>query len=310
MALCGGIGGAKLALGLYHAMPPQDLTVVVNTGDDFRHFGLDISPDIDSVMYALAGRSNVETGWGRDKESWRFMEAVRELGGEDWFNLGDSDLATKAVRTQLLAQGHRLTEATAMIARALGVACAIQPATDDPVRTLVETDEGDLMFQHYFVRRRWRPAVRGLRYEGADDAALSPETARALTGANLSAIVICPSNPWLSILPMLSVPGLRQALAASPAPVVAVAPLVGKQAIKGPLSKMMVELGMQPRLQNIANAYGNLLDILIVDEADRHEAVSGPKIVVAPIVMHSLEDRIKVALAALDAARDAKARRR
>ncbi|KQZ25746.1 2-phospho-L-lactate transferase [Mesorhizobium sp. Root552] len=303
LALCGGIGGAKLALGLYRAMPPEALTLVVNTGDDFRHFGLAVSPDIDTVTYALAGRANTQTGWGRGEESWRFMDAVRELGGEDWFGLGDTDLATKAVRTQWLAQGRRLSEATAMIARALGVGCAVQPATDDPIPTIVETDEGDLAFQHYFVRRRWQPAVRGLRYQGAADAALSPETARALADPELAAIVICPSNPWLSILPILAVPGLREALAASPAPVVAVAPLVGAQAIKGPLAKMMVELGMEPSLQNIADAYDGLLDVLIVDEADRHEAVSGPKIVAAPIVMHSLDDRIAVARAALAAAR-------
>jgi LPPG:FO 2-phospho-L-lactate transferase len=306
LALCGGIGGAKLALGLYHAMAPEDLTLIVNTGDDFRHFGLHVSPDIDTVTYTLAGRANTETGWGRGNESWRFMDAVRELGGDDWFGLGDTDLASKAVRTQWLAQGRRLTETTAAIAKALGVACTIQPATDNPVPTIVETDEGDLAFQDYFVRRRWQPAVRGLRYEGAAQAHLSPETVKALEDPALAAIIICPSNPWLSVLPMLAIPGLREALVASPAPVMAVSPLVGAQAIKGPLSKMMDELGLEPNLQNIADAYGGLLDVLIVDEADRDMAVSGPKIITAPIVMHSLDDRIELARSALAAARDAK----
>ena len=303
VALCGGIGGAKLAYGLSRILPPEDLTVIVNTGDDFHHFGLHVSPDIDTVIYTLADRANSETGWGRDHESWRFMEAMRELGGPDWFNLGDTDLATKAFRTQRLSEGARLTEVTGEIARALGVTCTILPATDDPIPTIVETPEGQMPFQHYFVRHRWQPVVRRLELDAARNARVTSEVLEALGQDDLHAIILCPSNPYLSIDPMLAVPGIRQALRSSPAPVIAVAPLVGGEAIKGPLAKMMGELGLEVNLQTIADHYADFLDIFLVDVRDRDAPVSGPSIIHAQTVMTSVEDRTALAREVLFAAK-------
>ncbi|MDN2567115.1 2-phospho-L-lactate transferase [Aquibium sp. A9E412] len=304
VALCGGIGGAKLALGLARVVPADRLTMLVNTGDDFQHLGLHVSPDIDTVTYTLAGRANAETGWGRDGESWRFMAAVRALGGPDWFALGDTDLATKAVRTQRLAEGARLTTVTGEIARALGVGCTILPASDDRIATVLDTDEGRLAFQQYFVARRWQPRVAALAFEGAATARPAPEALAALTDPALEAIVICPSNPWLSIDPMLAVPGIREALRAAAAPVVAVAPLIGGAAVKGPLAKLMGELGLAVSLQAIADHYDDFLNVLIADETDSAVTVAGPATVFAPTLMQSLDDRIALAQRVLAAARD------
>lgn len=312
VALCGGIGGAKLALGLYHVVPPERLSLIVNTGDDFRPFGLHVSPDIDTVIYTLAGRANAEAGWGRAGESWRFMEAVAELGGETWFRLGDTDLATSAVRTERLCRGERLTDITRDLARALGVQAAILPPCDEPVATIVETDEGELSFQRYFVGRHCEPKVRALRFAGAESAMPTPEVMSALRDERLSAVVLCPSNPYLSIDPMLAVPGFRRALAAVAAPVVAVAPIVGGRAIKGPLAKLMAELGHAVDLQTVADHYDGLIDVLIVDQEDAAAAAAmrGPEIRVAPTVMRSLADRIALAREVLSASADLSERRR
>ncbi|MHA6688457.1 2-phospho-L-lactate transferase [Mesorhizobium sp. A556] len=309
VALCGGIGGAKLAYGLSRILPPENLTVIVNTGDDFCHFGLHVSPDVDTVTYTLAERANTVTGWGREGESWRFMEAIRELGGPDWFNLGDMDLATKAYRTQRLAEGARLTDVTTEIARSLGVFCTIMPATDDPVPTVVETPDGPMPFQHYFVRHRWQPVVRALNLDAARKAQPTREALDALRQDDLAAIVICPSNPYLSIDPMLALPGIREALVASSAPVVAVAPLVGGEAIKGPLAKMMGELGLDVSLQTIADHYADFLDILVADIEDRDVPVSSPSLFHAQTVMAGAQDRIALAREVLAIAQDAKVRR-
>lgn len=295
VALCGGIGGAKLAFGLSRIVPPENLTVIVNTGDDFQHFGLHVSPDIDTVIYTLAGRANSEHGWGRANESWRFMDAMRELGGPDWFNLGDSDLATKAYRTQRLFEGASLTETTGEIALALGVACRIIPATDDPIPTVVQTPEGPMPFQHYFVRHRWQPTVTALSLDAARRAQPSPEALAALSDPKLAAVVLCPSNPYLSVDPILAIPGLREALRAASAPVAAVAPLVGGLAIKGPLAKLMGELGLDVSLQTIADHYSDFLDIFIVDVSDGSSPVAGPALFHAQTVMQSDEDRIALA---------------
>lgn len=308
VALCGGIGGAKLALGLSRVVAPERLSIIVNTGDDFRHFGLQVCPDLDTVTYTLAGRANPETGWGRAGESWRFMEAVAELGGDTWFRLGDTDLATNAVRTERLERGHRLTEISRDIARALGVEAAILPATDDRVATIVETDEGVMAFQRYFVGRQCKPAVRTLRYESADRARLTPEAMAALGASDLAAIVICPSNPYLSIDPMLAIPGFRQAIRANRAPVVAVSPIVGGRAVKGPLAKMMEELGHPVGLQAIADHYGGLVDVLVIDDCDAGAEVTGPEIRVTRTVMHSLADREALARFALECAGSVKER--
>ncbi|MBJ3776619.1 2-phospho-L-lactate transferase [Acuticoccus mangrovi] len=301
VALCGGIGGAKLALGLSHVVPAKKLSIIVNVGDDFRHFGLAVSPDVDTVLYTLSGRVNPATGWGRNEETWRFMEAVGELGGETWFNLGDTDLAMHAVRTARLAAGARPTEITAAFARALGIAPAILPATDAHVPTVVETDEGVLPFQRYFVGLRCAPVVRTLRYHAADEAEPTPEVKAALNAPDLAAIILCPSNPYLSIDPMLAIPGLRYALATAKAPTIAVSPLVGGDAVKGPLAKMMDELGHARTSATILAHYGDLVDLLLLDERDAAEATD-PRMAVAKTMMVTLEDRIALARACLAAA--------
>ncbi|TCT05002.1 2-phospho-L-lactate transferase [Aquabacter spiritensis] len=303
IALCGGIGGAKLALGLARVVPAEKLTVIVNTGDDFRHFGLAVCPDIDTVVYTLAGRANPQTGWGRAGESWRFMEAVGELGGETWFALGDTDLATCAVRTARLADGARLTTVTADIARALGVGCAVLPASDDAVRTVVETADGDLAFQTYFVGCRCAPAIRGLRFDGAATARVSPEVAAAFAAPDLEAIVLCPSNPYLSIDPILAIPGLRALIAARRAPLVAVSPIVGGTALKGPLAKLMAELGLAVTPATVLAHYGDLVDVFVLDTADADQAGDAPRLRVAPSVMVTLDDRIALARSVLAFAR-------
>lgn len=306
VALCGGIGGAKLALGLTHVVAADRLSIVVNTGDDFRHFGLHVSPDVDTVLYTLSGRANPDTGWGRAGESWRFMEAVAEIGGETWFSLGDTDLALHAVRTARLAAGETLTAITRDVAASFGISPAILPATDDTCATVVETDEGALPFQRYFVERRCEPVVRAIRFEGLESAAPSAAVASALSAPDLAAIVICPSNPYLSIDPMLAIPGLRGLIAEAAAPVVAVSPLVGGKAIKGPLAKIMGELGTALTPASVLDHYDGLLDRLVVDVSDEAIATDG-RMRVAPTLMVSLEDRIALARTVLGIAAEARA---
>lgn len=304
VALCGGVGGAKLALGLSRVVPGERLTIIVNIGDDFRHFGLLVCPDIDTVTYTLAGVVNEETGWGRAGETWRFMEALRVVGGEDWFNLGDTDLATHALRTARLDTGGRLTATTSHIARALGVTANILPISDDPVRTMVHTDEGTLSFQRYFVARRCEPRVLGLDYDGASAARLTPEVIAALEAPDLGAIVICPSNPYLSIDPMLAVPGMRERLRESHAPVIAVSPIVGGRAIKGPLAGMMGNLGLGIEPQTIVDHYGDMLDIMVADLLDRDLPVEGVRAHFAKTVMRDVGDKVALAREVLGLAED------
>src|SRR5437763_8426692 len=238
LALSGGVGGAKLALGLYRILPPDTLTVVANTGDDFEHLGLSISPVLDTLLYTLSGNDNLELGWGRRGETWSFMAALEALGGETWFRLGDRDLATHIERTRRLEAGETLSRITADFCRRLGVQTKILPMSDDAVRTGVRTPQGWLAFQDYFVRRRCEPRVTELAYEGAAAARPQGEILAALADPRLRAVVICPSNPFLSIDPILAVPGMREAMAGSRAPVVAVAPIISGRAVKGPTAKM------------------------------------------------------------------------
>ena len=304
LALTGGVGGAKLALGLTHVLPPGQLSFLVNTGDDFEHLGLTICPDIDTLLYTLAGEANPETGWGRRHESWQCMDALGQLAGDTWFRLGDRDLATHLVRTQALATGATLTEVTARLAERLGVAPKILPMTDQRVSTIVHTDGGELAFQHYFVRDRCEPAVTGFHFDGVEAARPSPALRALLRAPDLDGILICPSNPFVSIDPILSVPGLREALIEAPAPVVAVAPIVAGQAIKGPTAKMMSELGVPRQADAVAGHYGDLLDGFILDVTDaalqpRVEAL-GMATVAAQTLMLTLHDRINLARTALD----------
>jgi LPPG:FO 2-phospho-L-lactate transferase len=274
VALSGGIGGAKLALGLYRMLPPDCLMVVGNTGDDFEHLGLSISPDLDTVLYTLAGVANPETGWGRAGETWRFMRALEQLGGETWFRLGDADLATHVERTRRLAAGESLSAITDDFCRRLGVRAQLVPMCDEPVRTLVRTDDGILPFQRYFVERRCAPSVRGFEFAGAGDARPTAALREALAGESLDAVVICPSNPFISVDPILAVSGFRAALAACRAPVVAVSPIIGGQAVKGPTAKMMAELGMPTTARAVAVHYGGLIDGFVLDRADADQAAS------------------------------------
>jgi len=272
LALSGGIGGAKLALGLQHVLPPGELTVAVNTGDDFEHLGLAISPDIDTMLYTLSGLANPELGWGRANESWNFMAEIERLGGENWFRLGDKDLAVHIERTRRLNAGEKLSGITADFARHLGILGRVVPMTNDLVRTMVITDEGTLDFQHYFVARRCEPVVKGLAYAGAADAQLVPILQDASRDPSLQAIVICPSNPWLSIAPFLEIPAWRELLHEATAPVIAVSPLVNGQAVKGPTTKIMSELQLEQSSATIARFYEGIIDGFVLDKSEAHIA--------------------------------------
>jgi len=265
VALAGGVGGAKLAHGLAQILPPQDLTIIVNTGDDFEHLGLYISPDLDTVCYTLAGLANPETGWGRKAETYHLLEAVKRLGGPDWFRLGDKDLATHLERTRRLRQGQVLSQITRDFCTAWGIRHTVLPMSDQPVRTLVDTVEyGELAFQEYFVHRRCQPRVKGFRFAGIESARPAPGILDAI--AQAEAVVICPSNPWVSIAPILAVAGLRSAL--GPKTVLAVSPIIGGKAVKGPAAKMYAEMGIQPSALAVAHHYGPLLSAFVLDSAD------------------------------------------
>jgi LPPG:FO 2-phospho-L-lactate transferase len=303
VALCGGVGGAKLAHGLAMALQPEDLSIVVNTGDDFEHLGLHIAPDLDSVLYALAGLSDPVRGWGRRDETWAFMEALRGLGGASWFRLGDRDLAVHVERSWRLARGATLSEVTAHLGRALGITARVLPMSDDPVRTRVLTAEGWLDFQDYFVRRQCQPVVREFTFDGAGTARAQPDALAALERRDLRAIVICPSNPFVSVEPILAVPGMRAAVQQSAAPVVAVTPIIGGKAVKGPTAKMMVELGLDVNGAAVARRYAGLIDGFIVDAADPlPQPLQGVTFFTAATLMVSAADRLRLARAALQAA--------
>lgn len=301
VAISGGVGGAKLALGLDRCLPSGQLAVLVNTGDDFRHLGLHICPDLDTVMYTLAGVVHPGQGWGRDQESFGVLDELRRLGGPSWFMLGDRDIALHLERTARLAAGERLTAITADLAARFGLRSCLLPMSDDPVSTLLETVDGPLEFQHYFVRLRCEPAVRSIRFDGADRARPTPEVLAALSGASLEAVLICPSNPYLSIDPVLAVPGLREALQACPAPVVAVSPLIGGRAVKGPTAKIMRELGVVADTRSIIRHYAGLIDGIVVDAGDPPvEAPAGLGIFTAHTLMRTLEDRERLAREVLE----------
>lgn len=299
VALAGGVGGAKLALGLTNVAEPENLLIAVNTGDDFEHLGLHISPDIDSVTYALAGIENPATGWGVADETWSFMDMMRRLGGETWFKLGDRDLATHVERTRQLAAGISLSEVTNSLRCALGIRHAVLPVTDDPLRTVVLSDGARISFQHYFVKQRCEPKVDGLDYEGASAAQPLPQLLAALKVPNLDGVILCPSNPFLSIGPMLAMPELSNALRESPRPVLAVSPIIGDSAVKGPAAKIMRELGHQPSCFAVAQYYRGLVNLLMIDRSDADHAPAIRKLGMEPIMtdilMRDLNDRRRLA---------------
>ncbi len=308
VALAGGVGGAKMAQGLAAALGLGRLTVVVNTADDFEHLGLHISPDLDTVMYTLAGLQNVETGWGLADESWHFLEALERLGGETWFRLGDRDLATHVERTRRLREGESFSSITEGFCARLGVAARVLPMSDDPVRTVVHTDAGSIPFQEYFVRRKCRPAVRGFDFEGADAAEFHPAAAAALQAADLTAVLICPSNPYVSIAPILALTGARECLRTAAAPVIAISPIVGGAALKGPAAKMMRELGENAAAETVAAQYADLLDGFVLDRCDAGEAEAirarGPRVLLADTVMRTSADKARLAAEILAFARE------
>ena len=304
VALSGGVGGAKLSLGLYRVLPPHALAVIINTGDDFDHLGLRICPDIDTTLYTLAGLANRELGWGRADESWAFMETLAALGGESWFRLGDRDLALHVERTRRLKAGETLSSFTQDSARRLAIEAALIPMSDAPVRTRVSSSAGELDFQDYFVRRRCEPRVSALHFEGAAQAPAAPQALAALADPQLEAIILCPSNPYLSIDPILAIPGLRQALQQAQAPVIAVTPLVGGRAVKGPTAKIMAELGVPLSAAAVAAHYGTLIDGFVLDRTDAaQQAEFTCRVHVADTVMVTLEDRERLARETLDFAR-------
>ena len=299
LALSGGVGGAKLALGFSHLLE-DSLSVVTNTGDDFSHFGLKICPDLDTVMYTLADLNDKERGWGLANESWAFLDAMKALGQESWFQLGDKDLASHITRTQLLAQGKSLTEVTDYLCKKLGIKASVFPMSDQNVSTQIGLQDGGWMsFQHYFVKHQCKPSVREFKFEGLEQALPSPALQACLEKEDLNAIFICPSNPFVSIDPILSLPGLRARLKEHPAPVIAVSPIVGGEAIKGPTAKMMKELGITQSAFSVAEHYGDLLDGYILDDKDRQLEEQcqslGIHTTVTQTVMKSLDDRINLA---------------
>ena len=297
LALAGGVGGGKLARGLAAVLGPEQLAIAVNTADDFVHLGLHISPDVDSVLYALTDLNDPERGWGLAGETWNFMAAMERLGGATWFKLGDRDLATHVLRTEALAAGHTLSDVTALLAQRLGIAHAVWPMSDDCVRSIVATGEGDLDFQDYFVKRQCQPSFRGVRFDGAKAAEASAGLRQALDRAQ--AIVITPSNPLVSIDPILALPGIKDALRQPRRPVVAVSPMVGGSAVKGPLGKMMLELGLEPSALGVARHYGGLVDGWIIDKLDGalEPALEGLgyRVQICDTMMRTLDDKRRLA---------------
>jgi LPPG:FO 2-phospho-L-lactate transferase len=303
-ALAGGVGAARFLRGLVEVCDPDDVTVVVNTGDDVVLHGLHVSPDIDTVVYTLAGAVNPETGWGLAGETWTVMEALERYGGLTWFRLGDRDLATHLYRTQRLSEGARLSEITNEIASSRGLGLRVLPMTDDRVETRLDVEgEGEIAFQDYFVRRRHAVTVKAVRYAGAPSARPAPGVLDAVAGA--SRVIVCPSNPILSIAPILALPGIEKAIAARRDDVVAVSPIVAGAALKGPADRLMAELGVESTVVGVARLYAPFTGTLVIDEADADLAADveaeGVRCLVTPTVMHGVPEATALARAVLDA---------
>jgi LPPG:FO 2-phospho-L-lactate transferase len=302
VALAGGVGGTKLADGLAHVLKPGKLTIIVNIGDDFEHCGLKICPDIDTVCYTLTGRANPSTGWGRADETWNAFESLEELGGPVWFKLGDRDLGTHLTRTRLLSKGLPLSQVISNFCSAWGLQHNILPASDDAVPTMVETDEGLLPFQDYFVKRQCQPTVRGFIYKDSENARPAPGVLDAIYNADV--VVICPSNPWVSIAPILAINDIRTSLMTINGIIVGVSPIIGGKAVKGPAGKMYAELGYKPTALTVAQHYesrkrGGLLNGFIIDQVDHHLKTMieniGVNTLVSNTLMNTINDRQQLA---------------
>lgn len=304
--LAGGVGGARLAVGLARILAPPAFTIIVNTGDDFEHLGLHISPDLDTVMYGLAGIANPSTGWGIRRDTFHILSMVERLGGPAWFHLGDSDLAVNLMRTNLLRQGHTLTATTRLLCRHLGVSYSILPMSDRSVSTMLDTDQGILPFQSYFVEEGWQPVVHQITFEGIERAIPTPEVTEALDGATL--IIIGPSNPFLSIEPILALPGVREKIKASSAKCIVVSPIIGGKAVKGPAAKLMAELGYEISPVGIAKYYEDLVDGIILDAVDSHlcERIGrlGIRAKSCPTLMSTLAQKTRLARVVIQWAED------
>ena len=302
LTLAGGVGGAKLAAGLEASLAPGDLTVVVNTADDFDLWGLHVCPDLDTVMYTLAGVANPETGWGLAGETFAALDMLARYGEDTWFKLGDRDLATHILRTARLRAGENLTQVTDRLSAALGVNSIILPMCDEPVSTVLETPDGPLEFQEYFVRRGQKDEVLGVGLHGIEEARVTKPVSEALAVAD--AVVLCPSNPVVSIGPILAVPGMREALAASSAPKLTVSPIVGGRALKGPADKMLASLGHEVSAAGVARMYEGLADGMVVDRVDERERAEiedlGMRVLVTEAVMRDEVDRARLAREVLD----------
>jgi len=299
--LTGGTGGAKLVWGLAQIVPPEQLTVIVNTGDDLNWWGLHVSPDLDSVLYALAGKLSRERGWGYEGDTFRCLERMNSLGADAWFQLGDLDLATHLLRTQLLSSGKTLTEATAELCRAMEVKVRLLPMSDDPVKTVVTTPAGDLSFQEYFVRERWKPKVTDVKFAGAEKSLSARGVLQSIIHSDL--VLIAPSNPVTSIGPILAVPGVRDALKCTPAQVIAVSPIVCNDAVSGPAGAMLKMRAFEVSAAGVARCYADFLDVLIADLQDES---TGRQIEAADVqaaftntIMKSDDDKIGLAKFAL-----------
>jgi len=294
-ALAGGVGGAKLAHGLAQILRPGNLIIIVNTGDDFEHLGLYICPDLDTVCYTLGGLANPETGWGRAGETWQTISNIEKLGGPNWFRLGDQDFATHIERTRRLKAGETLSQVTRDFCKAWGIHHAVIPMSDNPIRTIVNTDQGELTFQEYFVHRHCEPRVKGFRFDGVEEAKAAPGVVEAIEQAEV--IVICPSNPWVSIAPILAVPGLRSRIEAKQ--VVAVSPIIGGQAVKGPAAKMFDELGIQPSALAVAEQYRGLVKSYVLDKIDSQLEADvrrlNMRVFVTNTLMKTTDDRKRLA---------------
>ncbi|MDC1437096.1 2-phospho-L-lactate transferase [Gammaproteobacteria bacterium] len=295
LVITGGVGGAKLAIGLSTILPASDVTFAVNTGDDFDHLGFHISPDIDTLTYTLAGLNDTDRGWGRRDESWNFLSTLRTLDEETWFQLGDRDLAIHVYRTLLLTQGKTLSEVTDVIAKKLGIKHFLTPMTDQSLRTVVVTADGKLPFQDYFVKYQAKPIVEAIEFSGSELARLSSGVSEALASAELSGVIICPSNPYLSIDPILSIPGFRSLLSEIAVPVIAVSPIIGGKAIKGPTEKIMNEMDLEAGCSSlsVARHYQDILDGIIIDTLDAEQsediAALGLEVSVGETLMTSLK---------------------
>ncbi len=298
--LSGGVGGARFLRGVVAVVDPVDVAIVGNVADDIEILGLHVSPDLDSVLYALAGVADEERGWGRADESWRALETAGDLGGEDWFRLGDRDIGLHLVRTQLLRQGVSLSEATSRLVTAFGLRCSLLPATNDPLRTFLETPAGTFPFQTWFVERGHRDEVDAVHYAGAPDARPAPGVIDAIERADV--IVFAPSNPYVSIGPILAVDGIRAAVEARRVPCVAVSPLIGGRAVKGPADRMLARIAGGTSPANVAACYPGLIDALVIDEADEGPLPPGVRCVVTRTLMSDAAATRRLAQDVLDAA--------